>query len=83
MYCGEWVGLPGVHALHQDLVLFTLHHVVGEHGVEVRDGGGQDDAVSAELVIPNLQTGKAKSEECTGTWYWYLLSDTGYQIPVT
>lgn len=49
----DW--LPGVHALHEDLVLFALHHVVGEHGVEVRDGGGQDDAVSAELVIANLR----------------------------
>lgn len=48
--------LPGVHALHQDLVLLTLHHVVGEHGMEVRDRGGQDDTVSAELMVANLQT---------------------------
>lgn len=50
------VSVPGVHALHQDLILFTLHHVVGEHGVEVRDGGRQHDPVSAELVIPDLRT---------------------------
>lgn len=48
-------GLPGVHALHEDLVLLTLHHVVGEHGVEVRDGGRQDDAMGAELMIAHLQ----------------------------
>ena len=47
-------GSPGVHALHHDLVLFALHHVVGEHGVEVRYGRRQDDPVSAELVIPDL-----------------------------
>ncbi len=50
---GFW--LPGVHALHQDLVLFTLHHIIGEHGVKVWDGGRQNDPVSAELMIPNLQ----------------------------
>lgn len=50
---GLW--LPGVHALHQDLVLFTLHHVVGEHGVKVRDRGRQNNPVSAELMIPDLQ----------------------------
>lgn len=47
--------LPGVHALHEDLVLFALHHVVGEHGVKVGDGGGQHDAVGAELMIASLQ----------------------------
>lgn len=50
---GLW--LPGVHALHQDLILFALHHVVGKHGMKIRDGGRQNDPVSAELVISNLQ----------------------------
>ena len=48
------LGSPGVHALHDDLVLFALHHVVGEHGVEVGYGRRQDDPVGAELVIPHL-----------------------------
>ena len=53
---GLW--LPGVHALHQDLILFTLHHVIGEHGVKVWDGGRQNNPVSAEFMIPNLQGGQ-------------------------
>lgn len=47
--------LPGIHALHQDLILFTFHHVVGEHGVKVWYGSRQDDPVSTELMIPDLQ----------------------------
>lgn len=56
------LGLPGVHALHQDLVLFTFNHVVGEHGVKVRDRSRQNDPVSAELMIPDLHRGQVFSE---------------------
>lgn len=66
--------LPGVHALHQDLVLFTLHHVVGEHGVEVRDGGGQDDSVSAELMVPDLRTTDRRSHLRRGVCVCDLIS---------
>ena len=52
--CKVCLGSPGIHALHDDLVLFALHHVVGEHGVEVGYGRRQDDPVGAELVIPDL-----------------------------
>lgn len=46
--------VPGVHSLHEYLVLFTLHHIIGEHGMKVRDGGRQHDAVGAEFVLPRL-----------------------------
>lgn len=52
---GFKVTAPGVHALHDDFVLFALHHVVGEHGMEVRDGGSEDYPVGAELVVSHLQ----------------------------
>jgi len=47
--------LPGIHPLHDDLILLALHHVVGEHGVEVRDGSRQHDPVSAEFMVPYLK----------------------------
>lgn len=68
MYLGSYWSywcVPGVHALHQDLVLLALHHVVGEHGVEIRDGGGEDDPVSAELMLPDLQTRAGSEPEPT------------------
>lgn len=54
--------LPGIHALHDNLILLALHHVVGEHGVEVGDGSCQHDPVSAEFMVPNLRqaTGRDK-----------------------
>lgn len=55
--------LPGVHALHQNLVLLTLHHVVSEHGMEVRDRGGQNDTMSTELMVANLQTTNKPEQE--------------------
>lgn len=66
---GDWRSLgfslgmsPGIHALHDDLLLLALHHVVGEHGVEVRDGGCQHDPVRAEFMVPDLRRGKREGE---------------------
>jgi len=47
--------LPGVHPLHDDLILLALHHVIGEHGMEVGDGSCQHDPVSAEFMVPHLK----------------------------
>lgn len=48
-------GLPRIHPLHDNLVLFTFHHVIGEHGMEVWNGSSQDNPVSTEFVFTNLQ----------------------------
>lgn len=47
--------LPWVHALHDNLVLLALNHVIGEHGVEVRYGSSQYNPVGAEFVISHLE----------------------------
>ena len=39
-----------------DLLLLALGHVVGEHGVEVGDRGGQDDAVGVEQAVIDLKS---------------------------
>ncbi len=54
----------GVDSLHVDLALRRLDHVVREHGVEVRDGGGEHDAVRRELLIPDLRTDTASVCVC-------------------
>lgn len=55
--------LPGIHPLHDNLVLLALHHVVGEHGVEVRDRSCQHDPVSAEFMVPYLKREREKGKE--------------------
>lgn len=47
--------LPWIHSLHDNLVLLALHHIICKHGMEVRDGGRQDDPVGTELVVPYLE----------------------------
>ena len=42
-------------SLHVNDLLLALGHVVGEHGVEVGDGGSQDDAVGVVQVVTDLQ----------------------------
>ena len=44
-----------VHHLDGDLLLPALGHVVGEHGVEVGHGGGEDDAVRVVKVLADLE----------------------------
>lgn len=52
--------LPGIHPLHDNLILLALHHVVGEHGVEIRDRSCQHDPVSTEFMVPYLKREKGK-----------------------
>lgn len=47
--------LPGIHALHDDLILFALDHIVGEHGMEVGNGSSQNDPVGTKLMLSHLQ----------------------------
>ena len=39
--------------MHGDVGLSALRHVVGEHGAEVRNVGGQDDPVALQGVFPH------------------------------
>lgn len=61
-FWASWT-LPGIHPLHDDLILLALHHVVSEHGVEVGDRSCQHDPVSAEFMVPYLKKGREKGEE--------------------
>lgn len=49
----QW--LPGIHALHDDLILFALDHIIGEHGMEVGNGSSQNDPVGTKLMLSHLQ----------------------------
>lgn len=62
----RFVSSPGVHALHDDLILFAFHHVIGEHGMKVWNRSSKDYSVSTEFVLSYLhkhrQTHKSWSE---------------------
>lgn len=53
---------PGIHPLHDDLVLLALHHVVGEHGVEIGDRSRQHDPVGAKFMVSYLKKKARKGE---------------------
>ena len=47
------LGRGGVDAVHGDVGLPALCHVVGEHGSEVGNVGGQNDPVTLQSVVPH------------------------------
>lgn len=78
--------LPGIHALHDDLILFAFDHVISEHGVEVRNRGGQNDPVGTKLMLSHLQQNTHRLENthtlnmftCTLIFHYYSEYDTGH-----
>ena len=45
---------PRVDGLQEDLLPLGLHQIVGEHGVEVRAGGRENDPVSELRLVDNV-----------------------------
>lgn len=42
---------PRIDALKEDLLTLGLHHVVGEHGIEVRTGRSENDPVGELRLV--------------------------------
>lgn len=50
--------IHGIDAVNGDFPLFTFNHVVSEHGMEVRNGGGKNNTMSTEQLVIHLRGNK-------------------------
>lgn len=48
----------GIDAVNGNFPLFTFNHVVSEHGMEVRNGRGENNTMSTEQLVIHLRGNK-------------------------